>query len=619
MSGLTLSPAARPAPSPPRPPARDGNKLLFLTAIGSEGLLVVSVGLALSRSHPQSGWAELLFWSGLCLIVLPPAARLIAPSAARAERAGLLLVVGVLLYLVKVVHDPFGFTYADEWVHVFNAQQIAQTGSLFNGNPILPVTARYPGLEGVTSAVASLTHLSGFVSGVLVVGAARLVFVLALFLLFERITGSARIAGIAGLVYLTNPNFLFWSAQYSYESLALPLALFAVVAVVATRRPASTASPPARIAWAVIACLAITATAMSHHLTAFALCGYLVAACLVASLRRSTRREAPWLPAAFALAATALWVRAVAPGTGHYLLPVLTHAYHQSVATLLGHTTGRSLFGGGSGEHLVAPAWQRLVALASVALIALALPLGLIEVRRRFPRNPFAIVLAAAAVAYVAVMPMRLVPAAWETSNRSSEFLFIGIALTFALALSRPGIPRRLALLAPPVAIGILLVGGTVAGWPPRVLLSLPYRADAGRGAEIVPQPEAAAVWARTALGPRRRFVAPEAVGRELLVHGGETAFVTSAPFNAATILFEGTMTSGIVDGLTAQSIGFVAEDRLTAGDDSMAGYFFRSAQGTHRVDPAALEKFDAYPGVDRLLDSGDIVIYDVGVLSGTP
>ena len=614
MSSLTLSAPVRRSPAPAPAAAGLPGRLLLLTAVGSEGLLAVSVAFALSRSHPQSAWAQVLFWFGLCLIVLPAAARLVGRSAARGERAALLVAVGALLYLVKIVHDPFGFTYADEWVHVFNAQQIVHTGALFGGNPILPVTTRYPGLEGVTAAVASLTHLGIFVSGAVVVGAARLVFVLALFLLFERITGSARIAGIAGLVYLTNPNFLFWSAQFSYESIALPLAVFAVVAAMATTD--GRASAPTKLAWAAIACLAAAATAMSHHLTAFALCGFLVAACVAAWLRRSTRREAPWLPAAFALAATALWVRAVAPGTGSYLLPVLGHAFHQSVATLLGHTTGRSLFGGGTAEHLVAPAWQRIVALASVALIALALPFGLAEIRRRHARNPFAVVLAVAAVAYVAVMPMRLVPAAWETSNRSSEFLFVGIALTCALVLARPGIPRRL---APPLAVGILLVGGTVAGWPPRVLLALPYRAQAGGGAEIVPQPAAVARWAGAALGPRRRFVAPEAVGRELLVHGGETVFVTSAPFNAATILFDGTMTSGIVDGLTGRSIRFVAEDRRTAGDDSMAGYFFRSGQADRRVDPQALAKFDTYPGVDRVLDSGDIVVYDVGVLSGAP
>ena len=45
----------------------------------------------------------------------------------------------------------------------------------------------------------------------------------ALFVLFTRVSGSARLAGIAVMIYAGNSNFLFWGAQYSYESLSLPL------------------------------------------------------------------------------------------------------------------------------------------------------------------------------------------------------------------------------------------------------------------------------------------------------------------------------------------------------------------------------------------------------------
>jgi hypothetical protein len=611
--------------------------LVPLAFVGAGGLLVVAVAFMLSRSHPGSGWAQLLFWAGLGLIVVPAAARLFGAAAGRGERAGLLVVVGALLYLVKVIHDPFGFTFADEWVHVYNVERILRTGSLFNGNPILPVTARYPGLESVTAAVASLTHLSIFASGVIVVGAARLLFVLALFLLLEAVSGSARVAGAAGVVYMTNPNFLFWGADFSYESIALPLALFAVLAVVRGqsargRTPVSrrTAAPGSRhtrfglptaerAAWAAVALLATSATVMSHHLTSFALAGFLVLTCLIASLRRSNRRGAPWLLAAFAVAMCAVWVYEVAPGTGEYLLPVLAAAFHETVATILGHSSGRSLFGGGSAGQQVAPLWQRLVALASVGLIVAALPFGLLEVRRRYLRNPFVIVLAAAAIAYVAVLPMRLVPNAWETSNRSSEFLFVGLALTLALVRIPRSIAPRLLGFGISAYLGLLLIGGVVAGWPPRDLLALPIRGQAAGEVTVVPQPQAVAEWARSVLGPGHRFIAPEAVGRELLVSGGQTAFVTSAPFDAATVLEGDTMTSGIVDTLAGRSIGYVAEDTQASGNDNMTGYFFASPGGALRADPLALDKFDSYPGIDRLLDSGDIVIYDVREFLGAP
>jgi hypothetical protein len=52
--------------------------------------------------------------------------------------------------------------------------------------------------------------------------------VLVLFLLYERAGGSARLASVATLVYAANPSLLFFDAQFAYESLALPLALFVV-------------------------------------------------------------------------------------------------------------------------------------------------------------------------------------------------------------------------------------------------------------------------------------------------------------------------------------------------------------------------------------------------------
>ena len=54
----------------------------------------------------------------------------------------------------------------------------------------------------------------------------------AMFVLFWRVSGSGRIAGIGVAVFTGNFNFLFWSAQFSYQSLALPLLLLVLLAAV---------------------------------------------------------------------------------------------------------------------------------------------------------------------------------------------------------------------------------------------------------------------------------------------------------------------------------------------------------------------------------------------------
>ena len=74
-------------------------------------------------------------------------------------------------------------------------------------------------------AAVRFLHDGRMQSALIVIGVARLIMMLALFLLFERLSGSSRVAGLAALVYCASPNFLFWSSQYSYQSLALPLAV----------------------------------------------------------------------------------------------------------------------------------------------------------------------------------------------------------------------------------------------------------------------------------------------------------------------------------------------------------------------------------------------------------
>jgi hypothetical protein len=587
---------------------------LAFVLVAANGLLIVSIGLAISRSNPGSSWGELLFWVGLVAVVVPVASWFAGVGPTRAERIGALIALGVLLYLVKIVHDPYGFVYADEWVHTYNAQEIVRTGALYHLNPIIPVTARYPGLEAVTAAISSTTGLSVFVSGAILLGAARVALVLALFMLGERLTGSARVASIAGVVYLTNPNFLFWSAQFSYESLALPLVALAAAATVASTQAKDArdrGERSDRSAWTAIACVATLAVVATHHLSAWSLCIFLLAACLIAWARPATRTQAPWLVAGVAVGATALWFAFVAPGTGSYLFPVIGRAIHETFDTVAGRTSGRGLFQAAGGSHAqVAPTWQRAFAIASVGLIVIGLPLGLRQVLRRYRMNAVVLTLALASIVYVAILPMRLVPAAWETSNRSSEFLFVGVALVLALAGIAHWSSRAFALVGS-TFVAILLVGGLVAGWPPRVLLSLPYRASTD-GSVIRPQPAVAAAWAKDVLGPGHRFIAPEAVARELLVNGRQVAYVTNSPFDARSVLYAADVTAGIVQTLGDHAVSYVAMDRRDSGDDSMAGYFFPRPGDDEFVDPQETRKYDGFPGVDRLLDTGDVVVYDV-------
>ena len=74
-----------------------------------------------------TAWADLFFWLGLLLIILPVAYRLFSVAVSRQERIGLVVFLGLSLYLVKVMHSPFMFTFSDELLHFRNADNILQS------------------------------------------------------------------------------------------------------------------------------------------------------------------------------------------------------------------------------------------------------------------------------------------------------------------------------------------------------------------------------------------------------------------------------------------------------------------------------------------------------------
>ncbi|HJZ47907.1 MAG TPA: hypothetical protein VKE41_12100, partial [Roseiflexaceae bacterium] len=123
---------------------------------------LVLIALANNGARVGAAWSDVLFWAGLLLLLVPAAARLVAPEAERPERIGIITLLGMGLYLVKVLHSPLSFTFSDELQHWRTAGDIIEGGYLFAENPLLPVSSLYPGLESITVALVDLSGLSLF-------------------------------------------------------------------------------------------------------------------------------------------------------------------------------------------------------------------------------------------------------------------------------------------------------------------------------------------------------------------------------------------------------------------------------------------------------------------------
>ena len=598
------SPMARPAPALP----------VLLSAVG---LITIAVTFYASRSRFVSTWMIAVFWIGVVVLLAPVAWRLLGTAAGRAERIGLVVLLGVSLYGLKVLHSPLQFDISDEFFHLVSAQHIFATHRLFSATSIQggAVAASYPGLEALTAALAQVSGQSLFVCGVIVIGLARVLMMLAVFLFAERVSRSARTAGLAAVLFAANANFLFYSAQFSYESLAFPLFLTAVV-LLAARADRALARGPATVSLVLV----IAALIPTHHLTSFLLVGVLWLVSLL-SLRRGWRSWRAFGPAVLATAAAAAWFAFVAVGTGSYLDQILNRTVN-GISGLVSGGSRRVPFQSSSQPSLAQPLPERLVAYLALALLAIGLVVAIVRRSRSLAlRSPIGILTVLASLGLLALYPLRASANAWETANRGQEILFPGAAVLMALmieALGRGRGPRRVVGAA---IVVVVVSGGVISGWPYPLRLSQPLQVRASTGDTLVPQGLEASSWATRQLRFATTYVADVSSGRELAVAGARMTYLASNGDNQS--LLQGpTLPAWQVSRLRALSIDAVVLDRRKVSSDNLSGYFFQSRRspddGGGYYSGRAREKFESI-GASEIFTSGDLAIFDVRGLHGAP
>ena len=588
------------------------------------GLLLVSTAFRTSVSN--AGDPEWLYWLGLVFLVVPTAARLATVSASREERLALVMLLVIALYGVKVMHSPNAFTYSDELVHYANANQVMNNQRLFGVNSILVVTPNYPGLPAATAALSSLSGLSIFASGLVLIGVARVVIIMGLFLIYEKISKSARIAGLGAFIYMANSNYLYWSAQFAYESLALPMAVFVAFLLMLYKEPGRRwAIRPATL----LAMLVILAVSVTHHLTSYALAALLGLTALFSTLLCLENRSARyglWGLALFTPVVILGWSLLVAPGTKDYLLPVIQRALGAGLNMLTGggEESGRALFQ--STTAVKAPVWEQAVGILSVLILLTMTPLGLLMFWRLRRWSAFAWVWVLATLAYFPLQGLRLTGAGWETANRASEFLFVGIGFVISLAF----LTRRLAkgsLAIPIIAgtlAGTLFVGGVISGWPPFLRLSHPYLVEiempVGERETLEPQGVAAARWAREYLGPGNSMAADHSSARLMQAYGEQYA-LAGQKYGINDLFINETIASGEIEIIQTTGVDYLIFTRPLTRWNQIRGLYYNPAEGLGESDldflkPGDSEKFDQSPGVERLLDTGYVVVYEIRGLS---
>jgi hypothetical protein len=634
----------------PRParmrPSRPGRRTPFglapaLALVAGAGLLMVAFGNNAARlGLPQ---AQPLFWGGLIVIYAPIALRLFSISASRNERIALAVLLGGALYVVKVLYEPTGFTLHDELATWRQTSDLIRTGQPFTANPLVTGYAGFPGIELIASAISQLGALRIFVSGTIAIGLARLVLMLALFLFLERATTSSRAAGVGVALYACNPSFLYFDSQFGYESLALVIAAALLLATLrwstATGRAANRNRPGLIAAMALLA----ATLAITHHMTSYAMTLFLLLWTVLIPLSGVTPRDgaighsgrsgalirAPWvngpgLPALFLGLAAATWfVLEASHVTTAELGSVLKEAIESVLHLITGSSGSKTLFQSGGQTNTTA---ARIIGLASIVPLVAVIPLGLLRTwRRRGRPNPLWRALAIVALFYPVTMLLRFTQAGTETSQRASEFVFLGLAFVSGLLVDelpwRGNRAHRLGLgLALSGLATLIFLGGFIVGESPVTRQPGPFLAG-GEARSITPQGIAAAKFAATHLPAGSRILLDRPNSTLLSSYGRLDRVSGSIEGITVSRVF----TSGRFDAIDQRvisndAIDYILVDRRLTHEPPAGGFYFESTEpkaNTYKnpLGVASLRKFNHVSGLSRIFDNGAIAIYDTSGL----
>lgn len=576
--------------------------------------------VAVSMARETNGFAYVVSTSAFALAYASALWCIFTPHLTRAVRNGAVLCLGITPALQWRLIDPIVFNGFDEQLHMRTLMDIIYSQALFEPHPILAVSPRYPGLEAATALVHQL-GLPVNAAAMAVVVVARMVLVLALSDAVEQITGSLRAGGVAVAVYAVSAQFVWFNSQFSYQTMALPLALAAVSLIARARR---SEAPRLLLCGAGICLIAVVIT---HHVTSVLTALFLVAWGLAE--RNPIARRRIFCGALIAVVATACWVMV------HWQL---LHGYFDPmIADVSNQVSGggrRAAFTDGSGN--ATPLWQRLfIVYYALAVSAAAAWLALSYLRSRLPgraHNPapaqwtsVRVLLVMIAGLFPVLMAARVLPSGAEISDRSSGFVLLPISLLVTIEAIRRARSKSGRHSGPPLswksvtvraltvamASGVF-VGGLLAGSGPEwARLPGDYVVSSTRSMDS--ETLAAVTWSAAEL-PRGTRIGADFVSSLLFA---SRAGLEPIKENVPALYFADTWGPAETAAVRRTQMQYLYVDRRLAANLPAVGWYFDKGETAtpQRLTSDQLTKFDSVPGIREVYRHGPISIYDLSTL----
>ena len=470
-----------------------------------------------------------LFWAGMFLLEFPLVVVIVIRTTPRTFRTALLILYGFVSYAPKLLRNPSSPLYHDEYAHWRETYEIISTGRLFQPNPLVPIISRFPGLHTATAALVHATGLTIWQAATLLLIVFHITLVLGLAALAQSLGLGNRTASIVAILYCLNSSFMYFDTQYAYESMAITLAVWTLVAYV---RAVRSQSREGRIEWGFLTVVLSAGTVITHHLSTITLVIVMALVSLALSMPPLAKGEGwTWADAATGWSLTLVtallagaWFTFVAPSTWSYLSPYLGKGFSELMQAAAGSGDSRQLFGAS-----LSPWWEQKSAYL-VTVFALGLVVGgllLIWYRIRDGRLPrgrrraFLLAFSFFGLVYFPSTVFIFSPVGAQGARRSWAFTWIGFSIlagpAAALLLNWAGHRirqwRRVSLYVGLAAIyAISLMGGTAAGLDASYRLPGPflYGSDAR---SVTPELLATSEWFSARFGTSNNIITDRYTG----------------------------------------------------------------------------------------------------------
>lgn len=601
--------------SPPSPDAvKQSQPVVRLLRWQVGALAAQAVAVVLARLDYRLV-AELLSDLGLAVCYTSVVWVLTRQRITTASRNAAVICLGVVPTLMWRSSNPLLFTGFDEQLHMRTLGDIISSRGLFQANPLLEVSPRYPGLEATTTLVHQF-GIPTMASAYVVVIACRVILVTVLCDAVERSTQSRRAGGLAVVVYAISPQFVFFNSQYAYQTMAIGLALAALNLIVRARM----SDNPLPLLGGATVCL--FALAVTHHVTSF-----LTAIFLLMWMLAERGQTRLWVAygACAAIASTTLWAIVQRRLLTDYFKPII-----DDVAAQFRGGERRQLFKDSAGTAARSLDQYLLIYYAGILSVMVAI-LVLLYLRWWRRGEHYRGGLHLIAVMIVGSIPVllaaRVLPKGGELFDRSSSFLFLALSYLFASYAIRlwwredqprptGDERRRLKLLRWGITglAAFAFLGGYVLGSGPswqRLPGSYLVAADAR---SMDSETLAAVQWAREELPAGSRIGADGVSSALFASQAGIWPVMKAAGVDVPALFVAKSWGPEQTGMAAAMQLRFLYVDARLADELPHYGsYFFSGETGKGRqLTARQLNKFERVPGIALIYRHGPISIYDM-------